>query len=94
MNLESKEKELKCLKDEIRAMQLSKYSLEKKLDEMERKHHMHSNIHDNRLVQAGKLEETTKNLAKKFAHLVEHQERLRKNGKSMCVNFQCCPTLC
>ena len=72
VNFDTKEKELKNLKDEIRSMQLSKYSLEKKLEELERKHHVHSSINENKLVQVDKLEESTENLAKKFTQLTEH----------------------
>ena len=82
MNLESKEKEVKNLKDDIRAMQLSKYSLEKKLKELERKHHLHSSISETKLLQADKLQETVRNLAGQFAQLSAHQDRLAKNGKA------------
>ena len=71
---------MKSLKDEVHAMQLSKYSLEKKLEDMERKHHVRSSCNENKLIQVDKLEESVENIAKKCAQLVEQQERLSKQG--------------
>ncbi|XP_048249255.1 coiled-coil domain-containing protein 73-like [Haliotis rufescens] len=73
------EKETETLKDSVRSLQLSKYSLEKNLREQEHKLQSHLSSSDQQLGELSALEQKLRSMTVHFQHLSNSQERLEKN---------------
>ncbi|XP_046584266.1 serine-rich adhesin for platelets-like [Haliotis rubra] len=73
------EKETESLKDSVRSLQLSKYSLEKSLREQEHKLQSHLSSSDQQLGELSALEQRLRSMTVHFQQLSNSQERLEKN---------------
>ncbi|XP_067664891.1 coiled-coil domain-containing protein 73-like [Haliotis asinina] len=73
------EKETESLKDSVRSLQLSKYSLEKSLREQEHKLQSHLSSSDQQLGELSALEQKLRSMTVHFQQLSNSQERLEKN---------------
>ncbi|KAI0211405.1 Coiled-coil domain-containing protein 73 [Lamellibrachia satsuma] len=73
------DKETKLLKDEIRAFQLSKYTLEKRLREMEQKLQLQTTIKDSHLSRLAELDTLADAVNKRVTELSLQQGRLGRN---------------
>jgi hypothetical protein len=62
------------------SFQLSRYNLEKKVQEQERQLHVQSSSRENYLTQVNQLEQNCLSVSKQASEVTEHVERLQANG--------------
>ncbi|XP_070535291.1 coiled-coil domain-containing protein 73-like [Ptychodera flava] len=82
--VERTEKEVTGLKNEIRTLMLSKYSLEKKIKEKDHVIQMQSTAKDKHVIQIVDLEQKTKDVSKQVTGVTEQMERLEENVQAAC----------
>ncbi|KAL2094005.1 hypothetical protein ACEWY4_011317 [Coilia grayii] len=100
LTAELREKEMTSLKEELKSLQLCKYSLEKKLSELEQKLELQSQSKDGHLKQLGEVEQRFGVVSRQCAILKQAHDRLQQNGTtrqphtplkgvlpSLCVHF-------
>ncbi len=68
------------------SFQLSRYNLEKKVQEQERQLHVQSSSRENYLTQVNQLEQNCLSVSKQASEVTEHVERLQANGNYI-INF-------
>ncbi|XP_046706550.1 uncharacterized protein LOC124386625 isoform X3 [Silurus meridionalis] len=76
---ELKDKEITSLKEELKLLQLFKYSLEKKLSELEQKVQLQTQVKDSHLNQLGEVEKRFRMVSKQFAVVRQGHEKLEQN---------------
>lgn len=64
----------------FKSLQLSRYNLEKKVQEQERQLHVQSSSRENYLTQVNQLEQNYLSVSKQASEVTEHVERLQANG--------------
>ena len=69
-------------------MQLSRYNLEKKVQEQERQLHVQGSSRENYLTQVNQLEQNCLSVSKQASEVTEHMERLQANGRHTKDTFQ------
>ncbi|XP_029909250.1 coiled-coil domain-containing protein 73 [Myripristis murdjan] len=89
LSAELKDKEINSLKEELKSLQLFKYSLEKKSSELEQKLALQSRLKDSHLKQLGEVEKRFSALCRKCAVLKQAHDKLEQNvAEAMRVNTQ------
>ncbi|KAL0968569.1 hypothetical protein UPYG_G00268610 [Umbra pygmaea] len=79
LTAELKEKEINSLKEELKLLQLFKYSLEKKLSELEQKVQLQIQTKDSHLNQLGEVEKRFGALSRQYATVKLAHEKLEQN---------------
>ncbi|XP_061825269.2 coiled-coil domain-containing protein 73 [Nerophis lumbriciformis] len=84
---ELKEKEISNLKEELKSLQLLKYNLEKKSNELEQKLNLQIRSKDSHLNQLGEVEKRFKALSRQCASVKKAHEKLEQNvDEAMRIN--------
>ncbi|XP_006883846.1 PREDICTED: coiled-coil domain-containing protein 73 [Elephantulus edwardii] len=76
---EIKEKEIEGLKETLKELQVSKYSLQKKVNEMEQKVQLHLLAKEDHHRQLSEIEKYCATVTSQFASVKENHEKLEKN---------------
>ncbi|XP_078538591.1 coiled-coil domain-containing protein 73 [Lissotriton helveticus] len=76
---ETKEKEITGLKDDLKALQISKYTLQKKLNEMEQKVQLTMSAKEDNLKQLSEVEKCYATFTRQFGMVEAVQEKLEQN---------------
>ncbi|KAK6317956.1 hypothetical protein J4Q44_G00112470 [Coregonus suidteri] len=79
LTAELKDKEINSLKEELKLLQLFKYSLEKKLSELEQKLQLQTQTKDSHLNQLGEVEKRFGALSRQCAMVKQAHEKLEQN---------------
>ncbi|KAJ8002799.1 hypothetical protein DPEC_G00162720 [Dallia pectoralis] len=79
LTAELKDREINSLKEELKLLQLFKYSLEKKLSELEQKQQLQSQTKDSYLNQLGEVEKRFGTLSRQCVMVKLAQEKLEQN---------------
>lgn len=77
---EIKEKEIEGLKETLKALQVSKYSLQKKVSEMEKKVQLHLLAKEDHQKQLNEIEKYYGTITGQFGSVKENHEKLERNG--------------
>lgn len=72
----------------FKSFQLSRYNLEKKVQEQERQLHVQNSSRENYLTQVNQLEQNCLSVSKQASDVTEHMERLQANGRHTRDTFQ------
>nr|XP_025040503.1 coiled-coil domain-containing protein 73-like isoform X3 [Pelodiscus sinensis] len=86
--VETKEKEIDGLKKTLKTLQISKYSLQKKLNEMDQKLQMHIMTKEEHHKKLNEVEKCYATITCQFGMIKGAHEKLEQNGKSVikCVS--------
>ncbi|KAF4094333.1 hypothetical protein AMELA_G00014030 [Ameiurus melas] len=79
LSAELKDKEITSLKEELKLLQLFKYSLEKKLSELEQKVQLQTQVKDSHLNQLGEVEKRFRTISRQCAVVRQVHEKLEQN---------------
>ncbi|XP_072520384.1 coiled-coil domain-containing protein 73 isoform X1 [Salminus brasiliensis] len=79
LSAELKDKEIISLKEELKSLQLFKYSLEKKLSELEQKLQLQTQAKDRHLSQLGEVEKRFRAISKQCTLVKQAHEKLEQN---------------
>ncbi|XP_076878284.1 coiled-coil domain-containing protein 73 isoform X3 [Brachyhypopomus gauderio] len=79
LSAEMKDKEITSLKEELKLLQLFKYSLEKKLGELEQKLQLHTQVKERHLTQLGEVEKRFGAVSKQCAVVKQAHDKLEQN---------------
>ncbi|XP_062856197.1 myosin-3-like isoform X3 [Trichomycterus rosablanca] len=79
LSAELKDKEISSLKEELKSLQLFKYSLEKKLSELEQKLQLQTQARDSHLNQLGEVEKRFGMISRQCAVVKQAHEKLEQN---------------
>ncbi|XP_053091227.1 uncharacterized protein LOC113546502 isoform X3 [Pangasianodon hypophthalmus] len=79
LSAELKDKEITSLKEELKLLQLFKYSLEKKLSELEQKVQRQTQVKDSHLNQLGEVEKRFRTISRQYAVVRQVHEKLEQN---------------
>ncbi|XP_047013222.1 uncharacterized protein LOC108268961 isoform X1 [Ictalurus punctatus] len=79
LSVELKDKEITSLKEELKLLQLFKYSLEKKLSELEQKVQLQTQVKDSHLNQLGEVEKRFRTISRQCAVVRQVHEKLEQN---------------
>ncbi|MCI4380306.1 hypothetical protein PGIGA_G00238300 [Pangasianodon gigas] len=79
LSAELKDKEITSLKEELKLLQLFKYSLEKKLSELEQKVQLQTQVKDSHLNQLGEVEKRFRTISRQYAVVRQVHEKLEQN---------------
>ncbi|XP_075423470.1 coiled-coil domain-containing protein 73 isoform X3 [Ascaphus truei] len=76
---EIKEREIGGLKEDLKTLQMSKYSLQKKLHEMEQKAQLHMLAKEDHMKQLSEVEKCYTSITRQFGMVKEAHEKLQQN---------------